>query len=134
MTIIKRLVLIYCQGVRQLCNARIVVPGQVFSRVCIVHAQAAEKTGAPVLGADTNPFLLQPLWEDQASTGAKPDGCVVCHKKSHQKGKLCEFVRSRHCCSILLCNSGANLGGAGVQESASVFHCANGIAWGNSQH
>ncbi|KAK9919071.1 hypothetical protein WJX75_009128 [Coccomyxa subellipsoidea] len=37
---------------------------------------AAEKTGAPVLGADTNPFLLQPLWEDQASTGAKPDGSL----------------------------------------------------------
>ncbi|CAL8471540.1 g11082 [Coccomyxa elongata] len=37
---------------------------------------AAEKMAAPVLGAEPNPFLLQPLWEDQA-TKAAPDGNVI---------------------------------------------------------
>ena len=52
----------------------------VVEGLCVFwDAQAAEKKGAPVLGADTNPFLLQPLWEDQPSTEVKPDGCVDLH-------------------------------------------------------
>lgn len=41
-------------------------------------AQAAERAVAPVLGAQINPFLLQPHWEDQPLE-AKLDGCVLLH-------------------------------------------------------
>lgn len=47
-----------------------------FAQECVAHVQAAEKVGAPVLGADTNPFLLQPLWEDQPPSEARPDRCI----------------------------------------------------------